>query len=110
MSGARTAAGILGVAALALAGALAFVPACSTSSGDPLCVCEDTEKFNGDACVDAAEFVEPECDDDDVQVCGCDDANYTSTCAAYKAGVEVKYGGACRAGGGGGGGGFDFGW
>lgn len=86
---------------------------CSASSNDnALCFCDyDTEKYNGEECVAAADFTAPECTVDEAAVCGCDDNNYTSTCAAYSAGVEVKYAGACRANSGGGGSGGDgFGW
>lgn len=94
---------------------VAFVGGCAPSdSTAALCTCAEAELYNGDECVAEADFVAPECTPDDIQVCGCDGANYTSACAAYQAGVEVKYGGACRAGPGGGtgngGDGIDFGW
>lgn len=93
---------------LAVLALLFTVVGCSASNSDA-CFCNyDTEKYDGEQCVALADFVAPECTVDEAAVCGCDDNNYTSTCAAYTAGVEVKYGGACRASSGGGGGGF--GW
>jgi hypothetical protein len=86
------------------------VVGCAASNDSALCTCDyDTEKFDGEQCIAIADFVAPECTVEEASVCGCDDNNYTSTCAAYTAGVEVKYGGACRASFGGGGGG-GFGW
>lgn len=85
----------------------ALLTACAPSSGSALCICADGEKFDGEQCLAAADFVAPTCEGDDVAVCGCDGAAYSSSCAAYTAGVEVQYAGPCRAAGGGGGG---FGW
>lgn len=98
------------LASALFASALFSIGACASgSSGNPLCTCASTEKFDGHQCVAAADFVAPTgCTDDGTSVCGCDGKGYTSTCAAYTAGVEVQYGGACHAGAGGGGGGF--GW
>jgi hypothetical protein len=92
----------------ALLAALALLTACASSSDSALCICAAGEKFDGEQCLAAADFVAPTCTPDDVAVCGCDEAAYSSACAAYTAGVEVKYGGPCRAATGGGGGGF--GW
>lgn len=90
--------------------AIACFTACAPSSGNALCTCDaETEKFDGEQCVATADFTAPACESDDQPVCGCDDANYTSSCAAFTAGVEVQYGGACRTTTGGGDG-FDFGW
>lgn len=95
---------------LALLICVTLIASCSASNSDA-CFCDyDTEKYDGEQCVALADFVAPECTVDETAVCGCDDNNYTSTCAAYTAGVEVKYGGACRASFGGGGGGGGFGW
>jgi hypothetical protein len=89
------------------------IVACAASSErpSPLCTCEAEELFNGTSCVPAADFEAPaECSDEGAAVCGCDGRNYTSTCAATSAGVQVAYGGSCRVTTGGGGGGGGFGW
>lgn len=91
--------------------ALALIGACAAASGDSaLCTCDDeTEKYDGEQCVASADFTAPACEPDERAVCGCDDLNYTSSCAAFTAGVEVKYAGACRASFGSGSG-SGFGW
>jgi hypothetical protein len=92
--------------------ALVALAGCAASSSDA-CFCDyETEKYDGEQCVASADFTAPACTAEEASVCGCDDNNYTSTCAAYTAGVEVRYAGACRAsfGGNGGSGGGGFGW
>ena len=76
---------------------LAIVASCAGPSRNPLCHCAVGEKFSGEECVAAAEFVAPtECVEDALAVCGCDEQGYTSKCAAFAAGIEVQYAGACR--------------
>jgi len=94
---------------------LAVVVGCSSSNPrPPQCFCDPEEKFDGTSCVAAADFVAPTCEADDVAVCGCDGAAYTSDCAAFTVGVQVQYAGVCRAdaydGTSGSGGGGGFGW
>ena len=108
---------VVAVAAAVVCGiAVAAIEACapSTGGGNPLCTCAADEMYEDTTkeCVAPADFVAPDCTDDGQAVCGCDDKGYTSECAAYTAGVEVQYAGACSAshtnGGGGDFGGF--GW
>jgi hypothetical protein len=88
------------------------VAGCAASNDNALCTCDyDTEKYDGEQCVAAADFTAPECTVEEASVCGCDGNNYTSTCAAYTAGFEVQYAGACRTSfGGGSDNGGGFGW
>ncbi|HEY4220125.1 MAG TPA: hypothetical protein VGO62_02260 [Myxococcota bacterium] len=76
------------------------------------CTCDvATQKYDDTTktCVASASFTAPTgCKDDGTAVCGCDNAGYTSECAAYAVGVEVAYAGACSASHNSGGGGF--GW
>ena len=86
--------------ALGLAFALVgfnLLTACAASNDSALCTCAADEKFDGEQCVAAADFVAPTCESDDVAVCGCDEAGYSSSCAAFTAGVEVKNAGSCSA-------------
>jgi hypothetical protein len=105
---------------LAVAAVLfALLAGCTVGGNDAasLCACDAaTEKFDETTktCVAPDKFTAPAtCEDDGAPVCGCDQQNYTSSCAAWTIGVEVQYGGACHAAGTGsnGGGGLGgFGW
>lgn len=84
-----------------------LLSACAPSNSNALCTCAASEKFDGEQCLAAADFVPPACVADDVAVCGCDEVAYASACAAATAGVEVQYRGPCRTSSGDSGG---FGW
>ena len=84
----------------------ALLTACASSSGSSTCTCAAGEKFDGELCVAAGDFVAPTCQSDDVAVCGCDGVAYPSECGANTVGVQAKNSGPCGTASTGGGGGW----